>query len=342
MMSIQLDHVLVPARDRRASAALLAGILGVPWAESGVGPFCPVFVNDGLTFDIDQANGAFAAQHYCFRVTEAAFDGIVARLTASGIKYRSTPLGPVDGLINTQHGGRIVYWSEPDGHVWEALTVGYARRPQPIAPGEATPASTPASPAHATQPEPIESPRLLLRIVEEGDLPALLKINGDDEVTRFLPYPTWQSLVDGQAWLARYRVLIMTSTAWQFVVIEKASASVIGTCLLFRHEPASARMELGYVLGRAHWGQGLMCEALTALISQTFTAYGLRRLEAEVNPDNRASDALLRRLGFTPEGLLRKRWAAKGAVYDVRLYGLLSDEWRPALPARPPLHPRVS
>lgn len=338
-MSVQLDHVLVPACDQKAAAALLARILDVPWAESGVGPFCPVFVNDGLTFDIDQAEGAFAAQHYCFRVSEAAFDGIVARLRAGGIKYRSTPLGPVDGLINTQHGGRIVYWSEPDGHVWEALTVSYARQPRPITPGEAAP--TPASPAQFTHPEPIESPRLLLRSVEEGDLPALLKINGDDEVTRFLPYPTWQSLADGQAWLARYRALSMTSTVLQFVVIEKASASLIGTCLLFRHEAASARMELGYVLGRAHWGQGLMREALTALISQAFTAYGLRRLEAEVNPDNRASDALLRRLGFTPEGLLRKRWAAKSAVYDVSVYGLLSDEWRPESPARP-LHTRAS
>ncbi len=329
-MSVQLDHVLVPARDRRAAAALLAGILGVPWAESGVGPFCPVFVNDGLTFDIDQAEGAFAAQHYCFRVTEAAFDDVVARLTARGIAYRSTPLGPVDGLINTQHGGRIVYWSEPDGHIWEALTVSYARQPQLATKGGA--ALAPAAPMRFSQPEPIESPRLLLRLVEAGDLPELLRINGDDEVTRFLPYPTWQSIADGQAWFARCQVLVATGAALQFVVIEKASATVVGTCLLFRHEATSERMELGYVLGRAHWGQGLMREALTVLISHAFTAHGLRRLEAEVNPDNRASDALLRRLGFTHEGVLRKRWKAKGAVYDINFYGLLSDEWRLAPP----------
>ncbi len=39
-MTIQLDHAIVPSRDRRAAAKLLAAILGVPWAESGVGPFC--------------------------------------------------------------------------------------------------------------------------------------------------------------------------------------------------------------------------------------------------------------------------------------------------------------
>jgi hypothetical protein len=130
-MSIQLDHVIVSAHDRRASAELLARILDVPWAETGVGPFCPVFINDGLTFDVDQVEGPLTLQHYCFRVSDAEFDGIMARLITMGIEYRSTPLGPVDNQINTYHGGRIVYWSKPDGHVWEALTSSYARQQQP-------------------------------------------------------------------------------------------------------------------------------------------------------------------------------------------------------------------
>lgn len=129
-MSIELDHAIVPSRNRRASAELLAYLLGVTSAEFGVGPFCPVYVNKGLTLDFDQAEGSFPIQHYCFRVSEDEFDGILARIRAKGIDYRSTPHGPVDARVNTQHGGRIVYWSEPDGHVWEALTVSYARQPQ--------------------------------------------------------------------------------------------------------------------------------------------------------------------------------------------------------------------
>ena len=127
-MSVQLDHTIVFARDRRAAAALIAAILNVPWAESGFGPFCAVYVNDGLTLDIDQLDGDVPIQHFCFRVDEAAFDAIVARLAARGMAWRSTPHGPVDRQVNTAHGGRIVYWSEPDGHVWEALTASYARR----------------------------------------------------------------------------------------------------------------------------------------------------------------------------------------------------------------------
>ncbi len=127
-MSIELDHTLVSAADRRASAELLAKILAVPWSETGVGPFCPVFVNDGLTLDFDQTEGSFPVQHFCFRVTDAEFDALLGRLAALGIEYRSTPHGPMDGRVNTHLGGRLVYWSKPDGHMWEALTVSYARR----------------------------------------------------------------------------------------------------------------------------------------------------------------------------------------------------------------------
>jgi hypothetical protein len=127
-MSIQLDHTLVSAKDRRASAELLAKILDVPWSETGVGPFCPVFVNEGLTLDVDEVEGDLTVQHFCFRMSDAEFDSLVVRLGALGIACRSTPHGPVDGKVNFHLGGRIVYWSEPDGHVWEALTVSYARR----------------------------------------------------------------------------------------------------------------------------------------------------------------------------------------------------------------------
>jgi catechol 2,3-dioxygenase-like lactoylglutathione lyase family enzyme len=128
-MAVFLDHFLVPCRDRIAAARTLAELLGVPWAETGVGPFSPVYVNDGLTLDFDETREPFAAQHFCFRVDPREFDAILGRIRAAGIAYRSTSHGPVDMQVNTEHGGSIVYWSEPEGHYWELLTQSYARRP---------------------------------------------------------------------------------------------------------------------------------------------------------------------------------------------------------------------
>lgn len=130
-MAILLDHLLVPARDRRAAAERLAAILDVPWAaQAAVGPFSAVYVSGDLTLDFDEvAPGAdLPLQHFAFRVSEEEFDALMARLEAMGIAYRSTPVGPDDFQVNTYGGGRLVYWREPDGHAWEALTVSYARQ----------------------------------------------------------------------------------------------------------------------------------------------------------------------------------------------------------------------
>jgi len=175
---------------------------------------------------------------------------------------------------------------------------------------------------------PIESVRTIVRLVERSDLPALLVVNGDEQVTRFLPYETWKSPTDGRAWYARMADLQAAGLALQFVVAARCSGAAIGTCLLFRYDAGSRRAELGYVLGRAYWGQGYMHEALTALIGEAFGAMGLRRLEAEVDPHNRASSQLLARLGFRKEGLLRERWLGRNGAQDAEVHGLLERDWR--------------
>jgi hypothetical protein len=58
------------------------------------------------------------------------FDAILGRIAAAGIPYRSRVRGPVDRQVDTEHGGQIVYWNEPDGHQWELLTESYARQPK--------------------------------------------------------------------------------------------------------------------------------------------------------------------------------------------------------------------
>jgi hypothetical protein len=131
-MPAQLDHLIVPSRDRVAGARRLATLLAVPWAEqAAIGPFSAVYVNDALTFDFDQWDDPLPKLHFCLRVAEAEFDSVLARLRQSGLAYRSLPHGPDDWQVNAAFGGRLLYWSEPDGHVWELLTRSYARAPGP-------------------------------------------------------------------------------------------------------------------------------------------------------------------------------------------------------------------
>ena len=78
-------------------------------------------VNDGLTLDFDDRE-RFEPHHYAFMVSEAEFDAIFDRVKAEGIGYGSGPRSRTDGQINHRHGGRGVYFDDPNGHVLEILT----------------------------------------------------------------------------------------------------------------------------------------------------------------------------------------------------------------------------
>jgi catechol 2,3-dioxygenase-like lactoylglutathione lyase family enzyme len=137
-MAIRLDHVIVPSRDPVASARLLAGLLDVPW-EKTRGHFTPVYVNETLTLDFASRDDAGmradlreGTHHYCFHVSEGEFDAILGRIETAGIAYRSEPGGPTDRQINRRLGGKNLYWQDDDGHLWEILTVSYARADSPL------------------------------------------------------------------------------------------------------------------------------------------------------------------------------------------------------------------
>ncbi len=174
--------------------------------------------------------------------------------------------------------------------------------------------------------ESMQTARLRLRPVVQADLPALLLVNGDDAVTHHLPYDTWANLADAQAWLERIAKRVEEGHTLQLVMERVADSTVIGAAILFAYDAASSRAEIGYVLGRAHWGQGYASEAVRALTQHCFEQVGMRRLEAQVNPSNTASCKLIESLGFQLEGHLRDRYTAKGNTYGVHLYGKLASD----------------
>ena len=128
-MAIRLDHLIIPSHNRLASAKFLADLLDAPWQESQ-GTFTPVFVNESLTLDFADRT-EFESHHLCFHVGEDEFDAIFDRIQAAQIPYRSRPRSENDMQINRRLGGKNVYWEDADSHLWEILTVSYARPESP-------------------------------------------------------------------------------------------------------------------------------------------------------------------------------------------------------------------
>jgi catechol 2,3-dioxygenase-like lactoylglutathione lyase family enzyme len=124
-MSIELDHTIVSAHDKRASADFLAKIMGLEVCAP-YGPFLPVTTANGVSLDfMDTSRGEIVPQHYAFLVSEADFDAIFGRIRQFGIPYYAHPGHDEAGEINRRDGGRGFYFDDPDGHVLEVLTRRY-------------------------------------------------------------------------------------------------------------------------------------------------------------------------------------------------------------------------
>ncbi len=124
-MSIRFNHTLVYARDKKASAAFLTEILGLPPA-SPFGPFLVVELENGASLDfIDVGDADIVPQHYAFLIDEDDFDSIFGRIRARGLAHWADPFKQRPSEINRNDGGRGVYFEDPDSHLLEVLTRPY-------------------------------------------------------------------------------------------------------------------------------------------------------------------------------------------------------------------------
>lgn len=123
-MPIQLNHTIVRVRDKQESAKFLTEILGLP-AASAYGPFMVVELDNDVSLDFADDHGVSHPQHYAFLVPEPEFDEIFTRITDRGLSYWADPFRRHPGEINTNDGGRGVYWEDPNGHMLEIITRPY-------------------------------------------------------------------------------------------------------------------------------------------------------------------------------------------------------------------------
>jgi catechol 2,3-dioxygenase-like lactoylglutathione lyase family enzyme len=122
-MVVRLNHTIVAARDRDASARFLTDVLGLE-AATRFGPFAVVQVGD-TSLDYMRTDGEIATQHYAFLVSEQDFDEIFGRIRERGLAYWADPSQRRRGEINGADGGRGVYFEDPNGHLLEIITRPY-------------------------------------------------------------------------------------------------------------------------------------------------------------------------------------------------------------------------
>ena len=176
----------------------------------------------------------------------------------------------------------------------------------------------------------INADRVSLRRMTERDVDSLYTIFSDAEVMRYWSSPPMKDRAEAEKLLAETHADFNRRLALKWGIALNIDDTIIGTSTLFHLDSSNQRAEIGYALGRAHWGKGYAQEALKALLGYAFGVLDLQRIEADVDPRNAASIRTLERLGFQKEGYLRERWRVGGEIQDALFYGLLRREWNRA------------
>jgi catechol 2,3-dioxygenase-like lactoylglutathione lyase family enzyme len=123
-MTAQLNHTIVWCNDKMASSAFLADVLGLPEPKA-FGHFMVVELDNGVSLDFMEKEGAVSPQHYAFLIDEQEFDQAFARIKEKGLTYWPDPARSRPNEINHNDGGRGCYFEDPNRHLLEIITRPY-------------------------------------------------------------------------------------------------------------------------------------------------------------------------------------------------------------------------
>ena len=174
---------------------------------------------------------------------------------------------------------------------------------------------------------PLHTTRLMLRPVEPEDAERIVPLAGDWEVARFttnIPHPL--SPRDASDFMTGARSAMAEGSALVLSLIEKRMGDLIGL-IGVTWDGERKRGEVGYWLGRVHWNQGFVSEALSDLLTFLFETVGLERLVAFVCVENKASRRVLEKSGFTWTGCVEQPAPARGRSVTMDEFILPREDW---------------
>ncbi len=174
----------------------------------------------------------------------------------------------------------------------------------------------------------LQTERLTLRPFLEEDAEAMFdNWASDPEVTKFLSWPTYKSIDDAHAILNQWLESYDNPEFYQWAIVLKELGQPIGSISVVNLDNRVDLAEIGYCIGKPWWGQGIMPEAVKAVMQYLFEVVGMQRLEAGHDPENSASGAVIRKCGFRYEGTLRRRIRSNRGITDVAWYSMLKEEY---------------
>lgn len=176
--------------------------------------------------------------------------------------------------------------------------------------------------------EELETKRLTLRKFRLSDAEEMYKNwASDNEVTRFLTWPTHQNREVTATVLTHWIAGYEEPDTYQWCIEQKETGEAIGSISVVSGNPRVESLEIGYCIGRNYWSQGFTTEAVKVVRDFLFSSVAANRIEAHVDPRNQGSGAVLLKAGFTYTGLRRQVAINNTGICDVMTYEMLKADY---------------
>ncbi|CAG0927405.1 diamine N-acetyltransferase [Thermoflexales bacterium] len=173
----------------------------------------------------------------------------------------------------------------------------------------------------------LETTRLVLRKVTNGDIPDIFVYSSDSEVTRYLRWGPHQSLAETENYIHGVLSEYHEGRDGPWGIELKEKHAIIGQIHLLEISLQHGKAQVGFVLARDYWHKGIMAEALHTVLEHSFKEIGLNRIEGWCISANRAAEQVLKKAGMTREGELRDYLYQKGTFWNFSIYALLRKEF---------------
>ena len=173
----------------------------------------------------------------------------------------------------------------------------------------------------------LETERLILREIGPGDAGEVFRIFADPEVIRYWGAAPMISIEEAHGKVAGYTTMFREKLGIRWAITRRGEGRLIGSCGHWRLIKQHMRSEIGYELAPAQWGQGIMPEAVGAILRFGFERMGLHSVEAQIEPGNQGSRRVLEKLGFVQEGYFRENYFFDGQFTDTAVFSLLKADW---------------
>lgn len=177
----------------------------------------------------------------------------------------------------------------------------------------------------------IETPRLILRKAQMADAqPMFRNWASDSEVTKFLTWPAYETAETAYPTLERWIKSYAEPNFYQWMIEQKETGEPIGSISVVHLDERVGSAEIGYCIGREWWHQGIMTEAVRAVIGFLFTEVGMNRVEAKHDRNNPHSGCVMQKCGMQYEGTSRAAGWNNQGLCDLVRYGILRQDWKSA------------